>query len=236
MNVDHHHSQAFLSTEFLFVELLDARLPHIVVSPVIGIRVQLFLVDGADVPQRMCGDGLGIVPDGTHLEIEPRVAVKDFADMRVVFLGNLGDEDRGFDPGVVAGLVEAFHIRLAGNVQQAAELGRVDAFADLSGDHHQVVHRLVIHQQFSVPVEHFATCWILGDIAQHIVVGRPFQLAVKHLEGEQLDEEKQSHSGENADDHILPADQISVGVFHKQFFTAKIRFLFEKLGYKEKRL
>ena len=61
-----------------------------------------------------------------------------------------------------------------------AELDSIERFY-LGRDHHEIVDRLIVHQQLAIPIIHLTTGWVLGDKTEDITIRSLLIGLVQHL-------------------------------------------------------
>ena len=163
-----HDFLALDAAEHLLVAFLEAALADVVAALVVGVTVEVSLVDLADIAEHLCRYGTVVDAKGTLGDVEALETEHFVLELRVIFFRDLFYEDGGRIGGVLAGLVHALVEIAPSDFEALAEVVGVEVFHH-AGDDHEVVHRFVVHQELAVAVVDESTGGVLRDVAQRLL-------------------------------------------------------------------
>ena len=158
MRITEQNLDALLTTQFLFIPTLHARLPDIVTRLVVVVLLDIRRRGLSHVAQHMSRHGILILSHATLLHIETRKAEHLLLKDTKVLVAKLTDKQLLSETRVTRITVTILHdghptIELfLCNAQRMTELRRINPVLCLVHHHHNVIGWLVIHQQFPMAV------------------------------------------------------------------------------------
>ena len=127
-------------------------------------------------------------------------------DRPVVFACDLGFENGLAVWGIIARLFHPPYKFILIDTDQAAKFHGIDILS-LPGNDHEVVSRFVVNQKFPVTVVYEASCRVLGDISENIIIGRKYILVDQDLHIKKPENENQPDSKEYPYDDQPPVSE-----------------------------
>ena len=142
----------------------------------------------------MCAIRILVLPNGAFLDVETREAEHLLTKDAEVLVINLRHEQLLCETRIarvlsrVLDIVHALDEIFFCDAKRLTEVKRVKMATLLVHDHHDIVGRLIVHQQLSVAISNDATARILNLLEESIGIGA-FAVVVTHeLEREQTDD------------------------------------------------
>ena len=217
-----------LTTQRLLIGTLDAQFADIVAGLVIVVFLDIGRRSLSHIAQQMGCHVIGVLTDSTLLHVEAGEAEHLLLEHAEILIGQLTHEQLLRITRIARIAVAVLHrghttVELVtGDAEGMTELQRVKTVAHLVHHHHQVVRRLVEHQQLSLAVEHIATRGIFDFLQEGVRVGTLLIVVARDLKHEQTDDVDDHNQRSHPAYHVAPVCQIVV--FHPFTFSV-IHFL-----------
>ena len=210
VDVHLHDLLSLHAAQLLLIRGLQPALAYIVAPLVVGVLLQVALVHLAYIAQYVRRNGPVVDTQCTLRDVETFELVQHIFPAAKVLLRYLFHENRSRVRRIDIRFFHPAEEVLARDTHRAAEESRVQVLHH-AGDDHQVVHRLVIHQQLAVAVVHESSRWILCDIAQRLILGFLLVLLVEQLQHRQPEHKQYPYRQE---DNLHYATAMCVFVRH----------------------
>ena len=200
---------ALLAAKLLLVAALHAALADVVAGLVVVVVLDVSWRHLGHVAQDVGGIRILILPDAAALDVEARETVHLLLEHGELLVGELAHENLLGEPRVawvqsaVGDGVHAVVELLTSNVEGIAELSGIESAACLVHDDHDVVGRLVEHQQLAVAVGDNAARWEVDFLEEGVGVGALLIVVAGNLE------HKQAHNVDGYNQYSHPANDIA---------------------------
>ena len=197
-----------LATQIRLVALLDAEVAGVVAGAVVGVVVDIVLVHLADVAEDVGAAGAVVFAECLFLNEESGEAVELLLKAAIVLERQMADKHLLGKRGVagvapsVAHLLKLLAKLWKRDLQRAAQVERVEVVY-LLGDDHDVVCRLVEHDETPLAVVDHTARGIDGLAQKGIGVGVFLECLVSHLQVEQ------THNVKHRNDNYQSGDDKS---------------------------
>ena len=163
-----------------------------------------------NVAQHVGGNRILVLADGASLDVEARETEHFLLEYGEVLVRQLTHKDllrKSRIAGILVAVLDVFHPAvelLTADVQRLAEVQRVQMVFRLVHHHHDVVGRLVIHQQLAVTVGDDASRRIFYLLQEGIRVGTLLVVVARNLQLKQTDDVYHHDEDGDTSDDIVP--------------------------------
>ena len=207
VSISQHNLHTLLTTQLLLIKLLYTQFSDIVASLIVVIVFNIALRNLTHITQHMGCIRIGIFSDGTFLDIETgesehlllehtEIPVAQLPHKKLLSIARIARVLRA-----VLDIVHSLDKKLFRNTQRITEIHRIKPAALLVHDHHQIVRRLIIHQQLTITVVNGTTSRKLNTLQEGITVGILLVVVAHNLKRKQTnhvnDHNSYGHSTDN---------------------------------------
>ena len=187
VNIDLHDRFALDAAQLFLVRFFEAALANVIALTIVVVGIDIVVVHLANISQHMGANLVGVTAQGAALDIETAELAQILLPCRQFFLANLLHEDRRSHRRIEKRLGDKVVILLVGDAEFATQQSRIVDLFHLIETHladmglfvifdnnlldrlgrldHQVEHRLIVNQKFTIAVVDIATRRELHNLA-----------------------------------------------------------------------